>query len=704
MKKIISYLIALMMVFAMMPYTAFAEAAENQDLTVSYTYVNPEYADVISEDDLAAGEPAATFSRSITYASTPEEAAEVVREYVLNRVDSFTLYYKYPAADTTNSSWFGDLCDEIFSTVFEHTGTPTLGDYIYYSYGGYSIPSTSISSDGTYYYMPLPVNITYYTTLEQEEEMDAAVESLMSEIITDGMSDYEKIEAIYDYMTSNIAYDYDNLNDSTYKLKYTAYAALINKTAVCQGYAGLFYRLALEAGVDARVITGTAGGGGHAWNIAKIGTKYYLADATWDTSYYATYSSYNYFLKSAFSDHETDAEFLTSEFTAAYPVSSSDYVPCTTHTAETIPAVAATCTASGLTAGSECTACGKILTAQEEVPALGHDLTSHDDKAATCTEIGWDAYETCSRCDYTTYEEIAALGHKEEIIPAVAATCTAKGLTAGSKCTVCGEILTAQEEVAPLGHDKVSHAAKESTCTESGWYAYETCSRCDYSTYMEMPATGIHTSVTSTVKATTAKAGAIIESCSICGVEMSRIVIPRINKITLSASKYVYNGKAKTPAVTVKDTKGNKLVKGTDYTVQYKNSAGKVVAKPKAVGQYRAIVTFKGNYSGTVTKYFTINPKATAITKLTKGKKQFTVKWTKRTAQVTGYEIQYSTTKAFTKKTTKTVKVKTYKTNTKTIKNLKAKKKYWVKVRTYKVVNGKTFYSTWTNAKPVTTK
>ena len=63
-------------------------------------------------------------------------------------------------------------------------------------------------------------------------------------------TDYQKVKAIYDYICSNVTYDHDNLNDESYSLKYTAYAALINKTAVCQGYASLFYRLALDAGVD----------------------------------------------------------------------------------------------------------------------------------------------------------------------------------------------------------------------------------------------------------------------------------------------------------------------------------------------------------------------------------------------------------------------------------------------------------------------
>jgi len=124
-------------------------------------------------------------------------------------------------------------------------------------------------------------------------------------------------------MCSNITYDYKNLNDPNYTLKFSAYAALINKTSVCQGYATLFYRLALEAGLDARVIAGVAGGGNHAWNIVKINGSYYNLDSTWD----AGRDPYDYFLKNMddFSDHDRNADYTASDFVTAYPMSATSY-------------------------------------------------------------------------------------------------------------------------------------------------------------------------------------------------------------------------------------------------------------------------------------------------------------------------------------------------------------------------------------------
>ena len=105
-------------------------------------------------------------------------------------------------------------------------------------------------------------------------------------------------------------------------IKHSSYAALINKKAVCQGYASLFYRLALEAGIDARVISGDSNGP-HAWNIVKIEGSYYNLDSTWD----AGNTEYEYFLKNAkdFPNHTRDAAYTTAAFTSSYPIAATSY-------------------------------------------------------------------------------------------------------------------------------------------------------------------------------------------------------------------------------------------------------------------------------------------------------------------------------------------------------------------------------------------
>ena len=170
------------------------------------------------------------------------------------------------------------------------------------------------------------------------------------------------------------------------------------------------------------------------------------------------------------------------------------------------------------------------------------------------------------------------------------------------------------------------------------------------------------------------------------------------SNVSLSATSYTYNGKVKKPFVTVKDDKGKK-VSSAYYTVSYAKGC-------KNVGTYAVTVKFKGNYSGTVRKTFTIKPKSTSISKLTAGRKKFTVKWKKQKTQTTGYQIQYSTSSKF--KNAKTVTVSKNKTTGKTVSKLKAKKKYYVRVRTYKTVKagGKStkIYSSWSKAKTVKVK
>ena len=146
-------------------------------------------------------------------------------------------------------------------------------------------------------------------------------------------------------------------------------------------------------------------------------------------------------------------------------------------------AQAPTCTKPGWDAFDTCPRC--YYTTFRAIPALKHDLEHHEAKASTCTEKGWDAYDTCSRCDYTTRKELPTLNHALEQHAAKAPTCTEKGWNAYETCSRCDYTTYAE---LPAQHDLRQHAAQAPTCTEIGWDAYETCSRCDHTTYAELPA------------------------------------------------------------------------------------------------------------------------------------------------------------------------------------------------------------------------
>ena len=178
-------------------------------------------------------------------------------------------------------------------------------------------------------------------------------------------------------------------------------------------------------------------------------------------------------------------------------------------------AQAPTCTKPGWDAFDTCPRC--YYTTFRAIPALKHDLEHHEAKAPTCTEKGWDAYEACSRfgCDYTTRTELPALNHDLEQHEAQAPTCTEIGWDAYETCSRCDYTTYAE---LPAQHDLRHHAAKAPTCTGIGWDAYDTCSRCDYTTtYVELPALN-HALEQHEAKAPTCteKGWSAYETCSRC--------------------------------------------------------------------------------------------------------------------------------------------------------------------------------------------
>ncbi len=247
-------------------------------------------------------------------------------------------------------------------------------------------------------------------------------------------------------------------------------------------------------------------------------------------------------------------------------------------------------------------------------------------------------------------------------------------------------------------HRYTMKETRKPTCTAEGERRY-TCSVCEESYTEAIPALK-HQYGTVVNKATAQKDGSIVKTCSLCGDTLTT-KIESVKDVALSKTEYTYNGKKQKPSVTVTDKSGRRLEAGKDYSVSYPSGM-------KNVGIYTITIRLAGNYSGTVTRSFTVFPKGTTLSKVTAQKKAFTAKWKKQTAQVTGYEIQYSTSSKFPSKSTSTKMVEKNKTVSLNVTKLKAKKKYYVRIRTYKnaKVNGKTtrFCSVWSKTKRVTTK
>ncbi len=332
MKKIIAVIFAIAIALSISVYGFAAPGEINYENAVTISHepvivVNPLYEDIVSEEDIEIdfnkGKPQVSAS-AYEYSGTYEGAGDQARDYLESRTAEFTVRYKTTNYDGSDERVL-EIAGGILNEAMAHTGEPTEGDYINWHWEGYGVWISGSYSGGVFY-LDITFFFTYYTTAEQEATVGAKINEIFEELDIESKNDYFKIKAIYDYICANVTYDWDNLNNDDYKLQYTAYAALINGTSVCQGYANLFYRMALLAGVDARLIAGIGAGGPHGWNIVQMGDYYYNLDSTWDAGVNPEY--YECFLKcpATFVDHYRYVEYETAEFHAAYPMGTSDYV------------------------------------------------------------------------------------------------------------------------------------------------------------------------------------------------------------------------------------------------------------------------------------------------------------------------------------------------------------------------------------------
>lgn len=236
-------------------------------------------------------------------------------------------------------------------------------------------------------------------------------------------------------------------------------------------------------------------------------------------------------------------------------------------------------------------------------------------------------------------------------------------------------------------HNYQKVTVTEATCNSTGIARY-VCKDCNEPwslvSDIELPKL-THQEAVRIVPATIKGDGKIIKYCSLCNATINSKVIQKIKTVSLSYNEKVYTGNLLNPKVIIKDSAG-KTISSKNYTVSnYSN---------RNVGKASVTIKLKGNYSGTVRKYFRINPKNTNISKLTAASKGFKVTWKKQATQTSGYEIQHATDKKFTKNK-KTQNISSNKTISKSVTKLKGSTKYYVRIRTYKTVNGTRYYSDW---------
>ena len=290
----------------------------------------------------------------------------------------------------------------------------------------------------------------------------------------------------------------------------------------------------------------------------------------------------------------------------------TETIPKTSHKyANTV--VAPTCTADGYTL-HKCSVCGTSYK-DSTTKATGHSYgNSVVTKQPTCTSEG-TAIKTCTKCNATVTEKLPAKGHTAVTDKGYPATCTTAGKTDGSHCSVCNTVIKVQTVINATGHKS------------SGWITDKAAS------------IGVK--------------GSKHKECTVCKKILETAEIPALSRIsiskasvTLSTSIYAYDGKAKKPGVTVK-LNGKTLKNGTDYTVSYSNNT--------KVGTAKVTIKGKGNYTGSVSKTYSIKnnfKKATVSgisTKAFTGKnitQSITVKYNGKTLKKgTDYTVSYSNNK-----------------------------------------------------------
>ena len=339
-KSVTALLLALVLSLTLLPAQALAADTAPAQTTYIGSYVNPAYAGKIGiprrQSTLSVQTAQITQPKKAGTVYTKEAAAAAdLRKQMVSRSEEMSVTLRSSSKDVET------IALNLWNLAMDHVeGSGTTGDYLRWQFAAMSCSVAGESLDSGYRYTFTYVPDTTYsdtiwfTTAAQEAALTNYIRNtILPQLSLGGKTTYQKVQAIYNWITANVKYDYSHLSDPTYLLQYTAYAAAVQKKAVCQGYANLFYRLANDAGIDCRIITGKAynrdGAADHAWNIVRMEDgKYYCLDATWDAG--SSPAEYQYFLKglTSFSkDHQAETDKLNTPYWTQYQsrTSAADY-------------------------------------------------------------------------------------------------------------------------------------------------------------------------------------------------------------------------------------------------------------------------------------------------------------------------------------------------------------------------------------------
>ncbi|MBR5452299.1 MAG: hypothetical protein IKV36_04830, partial [Clostridia bacterium] len=401
-----------------------------------------------------------------------------------------------------------------------------------------------------------------------------------------------KEKVLHDILVDHITYDHEVLNlvevNFSNCFEWCSYGAIVEGSAVCEGYSEAFSYLCHCIGINATTIVGTAGGG-HMWNAVEIDNDWYLVDLTWDDADNDTIGVlYNYFNITSSQmgkDHTPDENDLpypictaTKNSFKVFTISFEDKKISSNYKSVIDLVIANNDSILPIYVGEK----GEFNFEIKDKYFTGENT-------AIMEYIKSKGYEIVFENSYSRINEYVRL-HIKSIKEICRHSWESATCTKPKTCNKCGKTTGAA-----TGHKYSNDCDK-------------TCNTCGATRSVPK-----HTyKLTTTKKATLTVNGKQEYKCTECGY-VTKSNAKTINKVTsfkLSATSYTYNGKVRTPSVVVKDSKGNTLKKGTDYTVTY--ASGR-----KNVGTYKVTIKMKGNYSGTKTLTFKINPIKSTTCKFT---------------------------------------------------------------------------------------
>ena len=444
-----------------------------------------------------------------------------LRQGLVNRLGSIEVTFA-SGSERMNSTL------KLINVLTQHTGNPQEGDYIYYHLrSAYINSSLAVKVDGVWY-NTFTLYVNYYTTAEQEYAVGNTIASVLNSlgVYDEYKTEYDKVLLIYQYICTHVVYDNAHVHQADYYPMYTAHAALINGTSVCQGYANLFYRMCLTVGIQARIISGQ----NHAWNIVKVGNSYYTVDSTWDAA--RTAHDYNWYLLGKNIGKSNWEDSRSKSTVAGVTISSVNY-PCKVNgTQRNADYEAEPVHNFAETEGRDvCSVCG---VSRKHV----HTEANHSwdegtvTKEATCTEEGSIVY-SCTECGVTRTEVLPVTDHaRNEGVITKEPTCTEDG-ELSYVCTVCGDAIT--EAIPATGHSwNEGEVTKEATCTEKGLMVW-TCTTDGETKEEEIPQLDHEFVLKETVPPTMKEKGYDVLACRLCGKEeQSNYTDPLTGSLTVT--------------------------------------------------------------------------------------------------------------------------------------------------------------------------